>query len=143
MVLTTKLLWEIFDEFEKREKREDKIAVLRFNQTYALKNVLKGTYDPNIKFAITKVPYYQPSDAPDGMGYTTIHNEISRAYVFEEGNPKVNPDLTLARKEIILTQILEALEKREAEIFMNMLLKKQKVKGLNAGIVKEAFPDLF
>lgn len=141
--MTTKLLCEIFEEFEKRESREDKIAVLRFNTTWALKNVLKGTYDPNIKFVIEKVPYYKPTEDPHGMGYTSIHKEIDRAYIFEENNPKVSPNLTLARKEQLLIQILEALDKREAEIFMNMLLKKQKVKGLNAGIVKEAFPDLF
>jgi hypothetical protein len=39
--------------------------------------------------------------------------------------------------------MLEAMEKREAEVFMNMLLKKQKVKELNAEVVKEAFPNLF
>jgi hypothetical protein len=140
--MTTKLLCEIFDEFEKRESRADKIAVLRFNQTHALKNVLKGTYDPNIKFVIDKVPLYSPIDSPEGMGYTSIHQEIGRAYIFEENNPKVSANLTLERKQLLLIQILEALDKREAEIFMNMLLKKQRVKGLNAGIVKEAFPDL-
>lgn len=141
--MTTKLLWEVFDEFEKRESREDKIAVLRFNQTFALKNVLKGTFDPNIEFVFEKVPFYTPSDAPDGMGYTTIHQEINRAYIFEKNNPKVSPNLSMERKQVLLIQILEALEKREAEIFMNMLLKKQVVKGLDADLVKEAFPGLF
>ena len=54
----------------------------------------------------------------------------------------MSPNLTPQRKEQILIQILEALEKREAEIYMNMLLKKQVVKGLDSKIVKEAFPDL-
>lgn len=141
--MATKLLCEIFDEFEKRDSREDKIAVLRFNQTFALRNLLRGTYDPNVKFVFEKVPYYNPSNDPEGMGYTSIHQEISRAYIFEEGNPRVSPNLPFERKEKILIQILEALDKREAEIFMNMLLKKQKVKGLDAELVKEAFPDLW
>ena len=41
-----------------------------------------------------------------------------------------------------LIQILETLEAKESEIFVNMLLKKQEVKGLTPAIVKEAFPDI-
>lgn len=137
-----KNLYEVFDEFEQRTSKADKIAVLRFNGSYALRNVLKGTFDPNIQFVVEKVPYYNPSDAPPGLGYTSIHQELGRVYLFEKDNPKVNPSLSYERKEQILIQILEALEKREAEVFVNMLLKKQKVKGLNYSIVKEAFPDL-
>lgn len=138
-----KNIYEIFEEYENAATKEERIAVLRRNQNFALKSVLKGTYDPNVKFAIDKVPLYKPSDAPIGLGYTTIHTELDRIYLFEVNNPRTSPDLSSNRKEQILIQMLEAMEKREAEVFMNMLLKKQKVKGLNAGIVKEAFPDLF
>ena len=139
---SNKLIYEIFDEFEKASKKEEKINILRNNSTYALREILRGTFNPNIKFTVERVPYYKPSDAPAGMGYTSINQELGRAYLFEENNPRVDPNLSQDRKEKILTQILEALEKREAEVFMYMLLKKQKVKGLDAKIVKEAFPDL-
>lgn len=137
-----KNIYEIFEEFEQRTSREDKIAVLRYNSSWALQNILKGTFDPNVQFVFESIPFYQPSDSPPGLGYTSIHQELGRVYLFEKNSPRVNPDLTLARKEQILMQMLEAMEAREAEIFMNMLLKKQKVKGLTYGIVKEAFPDL-
>jgi hypothetical protein len=42
----------------------------------------------------------------------------------------------------LLIQILEALEASEADVFMNMILKDLKVKGLTYKIVQEAFPDL-
>lgn len=140
--MTTKNLYEVFEDFEAAPTRKDKIAVLQNNATYALMNVLRGTFDPNVEFVIERVPYYNPSDSPPGLGYTSIHQEIGRAYIFEKNNPKVEPTLSLERKELLLIQILEALEKREAEVFMNMLLKKQKVKGLTPNIVKEAFPQL-
>jgi hypothetical protein len=104
---------------------------------------LKGTYDPNVKFTIDRVPLYKPSDAPIGLGYTNIHTELDRVYLFEVNNPRTSTNLSDKRKEQILIQMLEAMEKREAEVFMNMLLKKQKVKELNAEVVKEAFPNLF
>lgn len=140
--MNNKNVYEIFDEFEQAPTRQEKINVLRKNANYVLRSVLQGTFSPNVKFSVEKVPYYNPSDSPPGLGYTSIAQELSRAYLFEENNPRVSPALSQDRKEKILIQILEALEKREAEVFMNMLLKKQKVKGLTYNVVKEAFPDL-
>ena len=42
----------------------------------------------------------------------------------------------------LLVVTLESLHKDEAEIFANMFRKSLKVRGLNAKIVKEAFPEL-
>lgn len=137
-----KNIYEIFNEFEKASSREAKIAILRNNDGWALRNVLRGTFDPNIKFVFEQAPPYKRSDSPPGMSYSSIHKELDRVYLFEVNSPKVSPNLKHSRKEQILIQILEVLEAQEAEIFMNMLLKKQKVKGLTATVVKEAFPDL-
>lgn len=137
-----KNIYEIFTEFENAENLEDKILVLRYNASYALKNVLRGTFDPNIRFTIKEIPEYKKSDSPPGMGYSSIHHELGRVYLFEENNPKVDPNLSVERKRQILIQILESLEAKEAEVFANMLLKKQDVKGLTYMVVREAFPDL-
>ena len=138
-----KNIYEVFEEYEKASTKEERVAVLRRNENFALKSVLKGTYDPSVKFTIDRVPLYKPSDAPIGLGYTNIHTELDRVYLFEVNNPRTSTNLSDKRKEQILIQMLEAMEKREAEVFMNMLLKKQKVKELNAEVVKEAFPNLF
>lgn len=140
--VATKNIYEIFDEYQQRTKKEDRIAVLRYNESYALKSVLKGMFDPNVEFVVERVPNYKPSDAPPGLSYTSMNQELGRAYLFEKNNPRVEPTLSYDRKEQILIQILEALEKREAEVYLMMLLKKPKIKGLDYKIVKEAFPDL-
>jgi hypothetical protein len=137
-----KNVYEIFDEFEKAKTKKDKIDVLRKNANYALRNVLQGTFNPNIQFIFDKIPTYKVSDAPVGLGYSTIHQELGRVYLFEKNSPKVSPQLTSKRKEEILIQVLESLEAREAEVYANMIMKKQKVKGLDKKIVKEAFPEL-
>lgn len=137
-----KNIYEIFDEFEKKTKKNEKIEILKQNQNYALKNVLRGNFDPNVQFIFDKPVEYKPSDAPAGLGYTSIHQELGRVYLFEKNNPRTDRNLTLERKKQILTQILESLESREAEVFQAMVLKKLKVKGLTYDIVKEAFPDL-
>jgi hypothetical protein len=135
-------LYEVFEEFEKAPSRKEKVAVLQKHSSWALREVLKGTFHPDIKFSLLRAPSYRASDSPVGMGYTSIHQELGRAYLFEENNPRIQKGLTGARKEQILIQILESLEAREAKIYLDMLLKKQHVKGLTEAIVREAFPDL-
>lgn len=137
-----KNLYEVFDEFEKAPNRQAKIDVLRNNKSYALECVLRGTFHPNIKYVFDKIPTYKDSLSPPGMGYTHIHQELDRVYLYEQNNPKVASGLTLQRKEYLLTQTLEAMEKKEAEIFAGMLMKRLPVKGLTYKLVQEAFPDL-
>ena len=138
-----KNIYEIFDEFEEAETRDERIYVLRSHDTFALKSVLQGTYSPHVQFTIDNLPNYKASDSPPGLAYSSLQLELSRAYLFEANNPRVPPGLTQKRKEEILIQILEVLEKREAEVFKNMIMKKQNVKGLDADIVLEAFPGLW
>lgn len=140
--MAVKNLYEVFDEFQKATKKEDKIAVLRNNKSYALDCVLRGAFHPNIEYVISEVPKYKPSDAPIGFGYSSIHQELDRVYLFETHNPKTSPNLTLDKKKSLLVQILESLEAREAEIYAGMLVKKLPVKGLTYKIVSEAFPGL-
>lgn len=141
--MNTKLISEIFEEVENAKTKKDKIEVLRNNDNFALRNVLLGTYAPFIEFIFDEIPPYKVSDAPIGLGYTSIHQELGRAYLFEKNTNKVSSNLTYDRKKQLLIQILESLEKNEAAIYANMLMKKQNVKGLDATLVKEAFPNIF
>jgi hypothetical protein len=137
-----KNIYEIFDEVGRAASKKDAILVLQYNQTYTLKSVLKGMFDPRVKFAITEIPPYKKSDAPPGLGYNSLHQEIHRAYLFVEGEPRA-ANLTPKRREEILIQILEVMESREAEVFTNMLMKKHNAyKGITLDTVKKAFPDI-
>lgn len=136
-------LYEIFEEFEKAPTKEAKQNILKKYYNSVLESVLRGTYHPKIEYVIERVPYYKPdTKSPQGMGYTNMAAEIQRAYLFEKNNPKVAKNLTQQRKEEILTQILESLEAREANVYMNMLLKKDQAKGLDYAFVKETFPNI-
>ena len=67
---------------------------------------------------------------------------IGRVYLFTKGNPRVPPALTEKRKNEILIQILESLEKEEANVFAGMLMKNLKVPHLTAKLIHEALPGL-
>ena len=137
-----KNLYEVFAEFEKATKREEKIDILRNNKSYALECVLRGAFHPNIRYVIDEIPNYRKSDAPAGLGYTSIHQELGRAYLLEENNPMTSPDLTLNRKKVILAQMLESMEEKEAAVFAGMIMKRVPVKGLTYKLTQEAFPGL-
>lgn len=135
-------IYEIFEEIEKTPNRQDKINILRFNNRKALEVVLQNSFHPDIKFLIDRVPYYKPSDSIPGLGYNSIDMSMKRIYLFQANHPKRSPNLSQKKMENLLIEMLESLEAKEATVFVNMLLKKQKVKGLNYSLVKEAFPNL-
>lgn len=137
-----KNIYEIFDELENAKTKKDRINILRNNKSYALECVLRGMFHPKIKYLVEKIPSYRPSDSPEGMGYSSISQELDRIYLLEEGNPRAPAALTQTRREQILTQMLESLEAREAEVFAAMIKKKSPIKTLNRELAVEAFPDL-
>lgn len=137
-----KNLYEVFEEFEKVPNRQAKINVLRNNKSYALECVLRGTFHPDIKYVFDEIPTYNDSLSPPGMGYTGIHQELDRVYLYEQNNPRVSANLTLDRKKSLLIQTLESMEKKESEIYAGMLMKRLPVKGLTYKLVQEAFPEL-
>lgn len=137
-----KNLYEIFDEFQSKTKREDKLAVLRFNNSYALQCVLRGAFDPRIKYVVDEIPAYRKSDSPPGMGYSSIALELDRIYLLEQNHPRTPPTLTPERRKQILVQMLESIEAREADVLAGMITKKLPVKGLTYKLVQEAFPGL-
>ena len=137
-----KNVYEVFEEFEKAESRKDKIAILHKNKRQTLLNVLQGAFHPKINYVIKERVEFKPSDSPPGMGYANLDTEFRRVYLFVEGAKSVDPNLSMERRKLLLIQILESLEAKEAEVFMNMILKNLKVKGLTAKIVEEAFPGL-
>jgi len=136
-----KNIYEIFEEFVMAKSKKDKINILRQNDSSVLRNVLKAAFNPTINFVIREAVQYRKSDSPPGMGYSNMATEMDKIYIFIENGVRVNPNLRFERKKQILIQMLEALEAKEANVFMNMLLKDLKVEGLTAPIVNEAFPD--
>lgn len=135
-------IYEIFRDFERAPDRASKIAVLQKNKRQTLLDVLQGAFHPDIKYLIKSKPSYRKSDAPAGLGYSSIDVEMKRVYLFVDGSNSAPKELTDVRRQHLLVQILESLEALEADVFMNMILKDLKVKGLTYKIVQEAFPEL-
>lgn len=132
-------VYEVFELFEKAKTRKEKIEVLKKNETWALKDVLKGALDPKIEWLLPKgeVPY-TPSEAHNAPSSLLRKNRDFR-YVVKGGGGEKMPAF---KREKIFLGIVESIHPEDAKLVCAMINKKLPVKGLTNKIVEEAFPGL-
>ena len=135
----TPLFSEILDKVHKAKTKDRKVAILRENNTDALRMVLKSAFDPKIEWVFPdgEVPY-TPNDAPEGAEHTVLAQEAKRLWHFIKG---ADNSTKQHQKENMFFQMLEGLHKSEAELLVRCKEKKlhQHYKGLSANVVREAF----
>jgi len=140
--MSNKNVYEVFDEFRNASSKKERIDVLKRNDSWALRNVLIGAFDKRAQFTINKIPEYKKEDVPPGLSYNHMSYALSKSYLFMKDNPKTPVGLKEERKIVLLIQILESLEPREAEVFANMLTKDLKVPYLTEALINEAFEGM-
>ena len=135
---------EIIDDFEKAKTRKDKKEVLvKHKDIPALQHLLRGTFDPKVQWAITEQPdYIKDVKMPEGAEPNTLYNEIPNCSIFVKGH-SASAKLKPQRMKELLIQILESLGASEAALYMQMLKKKSKVKGLTSKLVLEVWPNMY
>ena len=135
----TPLFSEILTRLGKIKSKKDKVNFLKQHNTDALRQIIKSSFDPKIKWALPygEVPFI-PNDAPEGTEHNVLSYEARKLYHYIEGG---NPQLSQNKREIMFVQLLEGLHPDEAEIVVAAKDKvlHQKYKGLSANVVKEAF----
>jgi hypothetical protein len=137
-----KLYNEIFDEFELAKTTKEKIEVLRKYNDNTFITFLNYCFNPDIKFDVDKIPNYKPAPEPAGLTWSTIHLQMRKLYLFITTSDEYKGKLPERKHTNILLQIFESVHVKEAKLLEQMFLKKLKVKGLTAKLVKEAFPEL-
>lgn len=138
--MAIKNVYEVFEDFRNAKTKQERLEILRNNDSYALRNVLLGAYNPTIQFI--KVPSFNKVEVPPGLSYSHMTEALSKVYLFVVGNKRVPEGLTDKRKEELLIQLLESLEEKEANVFADMMRKDLKVPHLTTKLVNEAFPGL-
>jgi hypothetical protein len=142
--MSNKNIYEVFNEFKEAKTKKDRIDVLRNNDTFALRNVLVGTLHPNIEFVFNKdnLPEWKRVDVPPGMAYNHMTEALGKMYLFMKNNARAPVGLTDKRRVELFIQLLEGLEPLEADVYVNIILKDQKIPYLTLALVNEAFPEL-
>ena len=130
---------EIAMKINNAKDKPRKLKVLQDHDSVALRQVLKGAFDPSIKWLLPKcdVPY-KVNDAPLGTDHTILSQEAKRLYLFIEGGDNA---ISQNKRETTFVQMLEGLSAEEADFLIAVVNKKvnNKYKGFTANLVKEAF----
>ena len=133
------LMSEIATKVNNAKDKPRKLKVLKDHDSVALRQVLKGAFDPNIEWLLPTgdVPY-RKNEAPIGTDHTLLSQEAKRLYLFTKGGDNT---ISNTKRETLFIQMLEGLSAEEADFLVTVVNKKvnNKYKGFTANLVKEAF----
>lgn len=133
-------VYEVFEKISKAKNREDKIQVLKDNDHWAVRDVIRGSMDPSVSFLLPAgKPPYKPSSAETPPS-SLLRENRKFAYIVK-GN-SMGEAVNSIKRESIFIGILESIHPSDAELVVNMVAKKTPVKGLTKKIVEEAYPGL-
>lgn len=133
------LFSEVFTKLHNAKTKAEKVAILRENDSDAMRMICKSSFDPNIEWLIPdgQVPY-KPNEAPEGTEHSLLRIEARKLYNFVKGG---NDALPQFKRENMFITMLEGLHSSEAEVLCTVKEKAlhKKYKGFSANVVKEAF----
>lgn len=132
-------VFEVIEKVEKAKTKKEKVDILKANETWALKDIIKGSMDPRIQWLLPKgeVPY-TPSPI-QSVPSTLLRQNKQFKYVVKGGPGEKLPAF---KRERIFLGLLESIHPKDAELVCKMINKEKPTKSLTEAIVKEAFPGL-
>jgi len=129
---------EVLTAIDKLKTNEERIASFKKYDHPAIQAILRGAFDPDIKWALPPGPVpYRASGAIDQQGM--LYSEYKRFYIFVEGSC---PTLRQTRRELLFVQFLESLHPGDAELMSKVKDKYLPYPNITPEIVEEAFPSL-
>jgi len=127
---------EFLEKVSKLKKKEEKVAALKANDSFVLRTILQGAFDPRIKWLLPEgEPPYKPNDLVDQEN-VLIKDARKLAY-FVEGP---YPGLKQVKREAMFIEMLETVAPADAKMLCAIKEKKLPWKGITVDIVNEAFP---
>ena len=129
---------EFLEAVSKLKKRDEKIAALKANNSFELRTILQGAFDPRISWLLPEgQPPFKPNELQDQEG--VLLREIKKLSYYVDGGAPVK---TQAQREMMFIALLENCAPSDALMLCNIKDKKPPVKGIDADLVRAAFPDL-
>lgn len=133
-----KLIHEIIVEAGKKRSKAEKVECLKQNESWALKDILRGTYDDAVQWLIPEgTPPYTPNKE-ESTPSNLIRQNTQFRYLVDSPDAR---NVLKAKRENIYIRLLESIHPLDAEIVINMVSKKA-IKGISKAIVQEAYPGL-
>jgi hypothetical protein len=135
--MSTLSLAEVVNKACELKNKKEKIEWLQKHNSKPLRNILKVMYDKSMVLNIPKTaPPYTPSELPESHGM--LYREARKLPYFVKGfdGDNIHP----IRREALFIQLLETVDKEDAELLIKMIAQKP-LKGLTADVLVEALGD--
>lgn len=127
---------EIVGKLKSAKTKTERIDILKNNDCAALRGIIRMNFDESLVLALPEGrPPFKQATVPDGFGKTTLKASAKGWYVFIES---LSPNMNQSKRESIFIQLLESLDKSEAEI-----LVQAKDRALDLGLTKKAINEVF
>jgi hypothetical protein len=136
------LITEVLELAAKADSRKEKIAILRENNSLALRDILKGAFDDTVQFLLP--PGVPPVNEEEKKTYdkTRLGSETKKFRYFVKGGP--GEQVNRMRRERMFIDILYRIDSKEIPLICHMKDKTLDgvFKGVTKKLVQEAFPGL-
>ena len=133
-----KYVWEVLREVDKQRYKEDKIKVLKENESWPLKDVIRGCMDSTVQWNLPPGnPPYTPSEPHNHPSNLLRENRQFVYFVKGQKGDALPPH----KRENIFIGLIEGVHPEDAKLVISMI-NKEKLPGLTRPIVEEAFPGL-
>lgn len=133
-----KYVYEVLQEAGKKRKKEDKINILKENESWALKDILRGSFDDKVVWELPEgEPPYTPAE-PFNHPANLLRENVKFAYFARGGKGR---DMPKFKRERLYIGMLEGIHPEDAKLVIGMM-NKNPPKGITKNIVNEAFPGL-
>lgn len=134
------LLPEIFDQVQKAATVEERVAILRKNQSPTLLDILRLNFDPRIKINLPEgePPFKKDKNLPIGYGDSNLYTESRRLYLWVQPS-----NVSKVKLETLFIQMLEGLHHSEAELLCAVKDRKltDKWPNLNEALIRQTWND--
>ncbi len=131
-------VFEVLEEVTKARTRDEKVRVLKQNESHALKDIIRGSMDSTITWNLPEgAPPYRASPAHSHP--TNLYHENRKFRYFAKGG--LGDKMPAVKREAIFIGVLEGIHPEDAKIVISMI-NKEKIKGLSRPVIEEAFPNL-
>ena len=134
----SKYVFEILEEVGKQRNRDDKVKILRDNESWALKDIIRGTMDSTVNWNLPEGEPPYTASAPHNHPANLIRENVKFRYFIKGGEGDQMPKV---KREQIFIGLLEGIHPEDAKVVLSMINKKN-LKGITRPVVEEAFPNL-
>jgi len=133
-------VFEVLDKASKARAKADKIKILKENETWALKDVIRASLDKSVTFNLpTGAPPYTACEGHNHPSDLQRRN-VDFKYIVKGGAGDKMPPY---KRENIFISILESVHPEDAKIVINMINKEWPYKSqITKPVIEEAFPGL-